>query len=283
MTLQGADLASFQGAPGQWQPAAGAIRWAAVKITELSATGRYVDPDAAADWAALKQAGQGRVAYLFGHPSVLPSATVSFFAAGVGPLGLAGSDAVALDLEVTDDLGPAAVAAWARAVLAALHATFGRMPVAYSYRDFISAGNLAGCEAYPLWISDPGSPAGHPVVPAPWTSWAIHQYGISGAIDRDVAAYPTLAAMAAALGKQHPPVPAAPAARKAPDVILVQVDEASVPKGTTWPGVFLLVSDGSLRHVTGAEGQVDNVKSYQAAGIPGPVTITYGEYLARIA
>ena len=44
------------------------IQWAAVKFTELSAAGPYTDPDAAADWKALRAAGIGRVAYLFGSP-----------------------------------------------------------------------------------------------------------------------------------------------------------------------------------------------------------------------
>jgi hypothetical protein len=66
-------------------------------------------------------------------------------------------------------------------------------------------------------------------------------------------------------------------------MILVTIDHASVPKGATWPGVFLLSSAGQLLHVTGPEGDVNNVESYQAAGIPGPVTISYNEYLARTA
>jgi hypothetical protein len=80
-----------------------------------------------------------------------------------------------------------------------------------------------------------------------------------------------------------PPPPAAPAAREEPGMILVQVDRAEVPAGTVWPGVFLLSADATLHHVTGPEDGTDNVKSYQAAGIPGPVTITWAEYQARLA
>jgi hypothetical protein len=71
----------------------------------------------------------------------------------------------------------------------------------YTYRDFATAGNCAGMEGWPLWISDPDHPAGHPQVPAPFTSWQVHQYSTAGAIDRDVAAYPDLRAMAVALGR----------------------------------------------------------------------------------
>jgi hypothetical protein len=38
-------------------------------------------------------------------------------------------------------------------------------------------------------------------VPAPWGKWAIHQYSISGNIDRDVTSWTTRTAMTAALGK----------------------------------------------------------------------------------
>jgi hypothetical protein len=279
--ITGVDVSSFQGQPGQWRAAAGDIAWAAVKLTELSAGGRYVNPDAAADWAFLKAQGLGRVAYMFGHPSQAPAASVGLFSSELEALGLADADAIALDLEVTDGLGPGGVASWARSVMGVLRGAYRRPPLLYTFRSFPASGNCDGLGAYPLWISDPDHPAGQPMVPGPWHRWAIHQYGITGAIDRDVAAYPDLAAMAAALGKPPAPPPAAP--RKAPDMILVQPDKAGVPAGTPWPGVFLLSSDGTLHHVTGPEGGTDNVAAYQKAGIPGPVTITWAEYQARLA
>jgi lysozyme len=277
------DVSSFQGAPASWAKNAGVIQWAAVKITELeppaAAPRRYVNPEAAADWAYLKQQGLVRVGYLFGHPSVSAAATVSFFAEQLDALGVEDGDAVALDHEVTDGLGPAAVSAWAVRVLDGLRATFARTPLIYTFLNFANEGNCAGLGSYPLWMSDPSSPAGHPRVPAPWTTWAVHQYATSGNIDRDVSSYATPAAMRAALGTG---TQATQKTRKDPEMILVEVDRAGVPAGTAWPGVFLMASDGSLHHVTGPEDHVNNVKSYQAAGIPGPVTISWNEYQARI-
>jgi hypothetical protein len=127
-------------------------------------------------------------------------------------------------------------------------------------------------------------PAGHPRVPTPWSAWAIHQFSISGPVDRDLAAWTDLAAMSAALGEQVPRPPAPVTRPQEPEMILVQVDKATVPAGTAWPGVFLLDAGAALHHVTaGAADGTDNVKSYQAAGIPGPVTITWDEYQARSA
>jgi lysozyme len=281
--VNGVDVSSFQGEPASWAKNAGAIAWAAAKITELEPPGsapvRYTNPDAAADWAYLKQHGLVRVGYLFGHPSVNAAATVSYFAEQLDALGVEDGDAVALDLEVTDGLGPAAVSAWAVRVLSGLRKTFDRVPLIYTFLSFANDGNCAGLGSYPLWISDPSSPAGHPRVPAPWKTWVLHQYATSGNIDRDVSSYATPAAMRAALGKG---TPKPKTTRKDPEMILVSVDRASVPAGTAWPGVFLLTSDGTLHHVTGPEGAVNNVESYQAAGIPGPVTISWNEYQARL-
>jgi glycoside hydrolase-like protein len=64
-------------------------------------------------------------------------------------------------------------------------------------------------------------------------------------------------------------------------MIMVSVDPKSVPAGKTWPGDFLLFDNGTLGHITPATDSVNNVASYTAAGIKGPVIITYGEYVAR--
>jgi hypothetical protein len=77
--------------------------------------------------------------------------------------------------------------------------------------NFAWTGNCAGLGDYPLFISDPSSAPGEPRVPAPWTSWALHQYNITGDIDRDVASFASREEMTAALGRPGPapePVPA---------------------------------------------------------------------------
>ncbi len=200
--LHGVDVSSFQGLPSHWSQVAGPISWAAVKITELEPNGvHYVNPDAGPDWAYLQRQNLNRVAYLFGHPSVNAGDTVTFFLSELDKLGLHDGDGIALDLEVTDGLGPAAVSAWARNVASQLHARTGRQPVIYTFLSFAESGNCAGLGHYPLWIADPSSAMGRPQVPAPWTAWTMHQYRIIGAIDRDVAKFASPAAMRAALGK----------------------------------------------------------------------------------
>jgi len=210
-TLPGVDVSSFRGLSGGWSNLAGNIAWAAVKLTELEPDGtRYVNPDAAADWEWLRVRQKGRIAYLFGHPSVSAAKTVNLFLGELGKIGLHDADAVALNLEVSDGLPPAAVASWAADVQYELYARIGRPPLLYTFLEFAQEGNCADLDGYPLWIADPTSPAGHPVIPAPWKTCAIHHYDISGPIDRDVANYASQAAMFEALGKhtiQPPPPP----------------------------------------------------------------------------
>src|SRR5215470_13170873 len=147
--VAGVDVASFQGTPRDWAPAAGQIRWAAVKLTELEPNGvRYVNPDAAADWTYLAQQRLGRIAYLFGHPSVSAVDTVDFFTHELRSLRLRATDGVALDLEVTDGLGPASVDKWAAEVMASLHARLSRVPVLYTFLSFAEAGNTATLGKY---------------------------------------------------------------------------------------------------------------------------------------
>ena len=202
--LRGIDAASFQGPPADWKTLAGNISWAAIKISELSAAGPYVNPDAAADLAFLKTGGKGRIFYHFGHPDTPAGESARFFLGEISRLGLEDGDGVALDLEVTGGKTPAAVSAWAQGFLGMLEKALDRTPVVYTFISFAGAGNCAGLGKYPLWIADWSSPPGKPRVPHPWKNWAIHQHSQAG-IDRDVAAFGDLTAMRKALGRRHVP------------------------------------------------------------------------------
>src|SRR5580658_4071179 len=104
--LPGVDVSGYQGEPGSWRSAAGPVKWVAVKLTELEPGDvRYVNPDAAGDWAYVaSQKKLGRIGYLFAHPSVSPQDTVEFFISELKALGLADTDGIMLDFETTDGL-----------------------------------------------------------------------------------------------------------------------------------------------------------------------------------
>jgi len=199
----------------------------------------------AANWQQAKALGIVRGAYHFAHPKNGAATDSGAFLDTVRPHGLTAGDLLALDLEVSDGLSPARVAEYARNWCADVQKATGHTPVVYTFLSFAQQGNCAGLGGYPLWISDPSSPAGHPRVPAPWSTWALHQYATTGNIDRDVSSYATPAAMRAALGKGTTILKTT---RKDPEMILVEVDRATVPAGTAWPGVFLLTSDGLTRY-----------------------------------
>jgi GH25 family lysozyme M1 (1,4-beta-N-acetylmuramidase) len=208
VTIAGVDLSSFQGSPRNWQPIAGNIAYAAVKLTEYSAGARrYTNPFAAPDWMALKAAGLGRIAYMFGHPSAPYKASAGYFLAVLDTLGFTDGDMVALDHEVSDGLSPANCSEWAQAVMGELEHQTARPPLLYTFLSFADEGHCAGLGKYPLWIADPSSPPGKPRVPRPWTGWAIHQHSIKAPIDRDVAAFTSLTQMRAALGRGGSPAP----------------------------------------------------------------------------
>jgi N-acetylmuramoyl-L-alanine amidase len=93
---------------------------------------------------------------------------------------------------------------------------------------------------------------------------------------------PAVIALAEQIRSGHPPAPGpgpVPVPAKGADMIIVQVDQSEVPAGTTWPGVFLLAADGTLHHITTSP----DVNAYKAAGLAGPVTISWAEYQARTA
>lgn len=178
---QGLDVSSFQGT-FDWQAEKGAISYGFMKATEGNTV---TDPQFARNWQQAKAIGVVRGAYCFAHPSDGAASNAAHFLSVVRGQGLNAGDLLALDLEVSDGLAPARVAAFARNWCADVQKATGRTPIVYTFIDFAREGNCAGLGGQPLWIADPSSPAGHPTVPAPWTRWYFHQYA-TNIVDRDV-------------------------------------------------------------------------------------------------
>ena len=183
---QGIDLSSFQ--PSfDWPAEKGRISFAFIKATE----GKTItDPDFAVNWREAGALGIVRGAYHFGHPKNGAATDAEAFLAVVQARGLKAGDLIALDLEASDGLSPARVAEYARNWCADVHRATGHTPIVYTFLSFAEQGNCAGLGHYPLWIAEPSAPAGRPVVPRPWSTWAFHQYGTtrvgSNTVDVDV-------------------------------------------------------------------------------------------------
>lgn len=279
-TISGVDVSSFQGKPSAWQAEAGEVKWVAVKLTELQANGvPFINPDAAADWAFARDKKLGRIGYMFAHPSQGTGESVALFARELKQLGLRDSDGLMVDLEVSDGRSPTEVKAWADKVMADLRTMFNRKPLLYTFIDFARQGNTKGLGEYPLWISDPSSAPGHPVVPPPWKDWTIHQYSISGAIDRDVAKFATVAAMEEALGAPPAPEHRDLDGRIASGVTAIRWGDGSmVIAGLNHSGhVAIRRFDGATRQWGVWWNPVGTVK---VAGPPGMVS--WGEHFAQL-
>jgi lysozyme len=171
------------------------LSFAFLKATE----GRgFRDPLFPAFWKAAGDLGLARGGYHFARPTTDATAQADAFLSYVRSAGLGAGDMLALDLEVADGRTPPQVAEWGQEFCARVHAEAGRPVLVYTFLSFAQQGNCAGLGGYPLWIADPSSTPGRPRIPAPWTTWAVHQFGQQG-IDLDVGNYPDAAAMTAAL------------------------------------------------------------------------------------
>ena len=170
---QGIDLSSFQ--PSfDWSAEKGRISFAFIKATEGTT---ITDPEFAVNWREAGALGIVRGAYHFGHPKNGAATETQAFLAVVRAHGLKAGDLIALDLEASDGLSPARVSEYARNWCADVHRATGHTPIVYTFLSFAEQGNCAGLGHYPLWIAEPSAPAGRPVVPRPWSTWAFHQYG----------------------------------------------------------------------------------------------------------
>jgi GH25 family lysozyme M1 (1,4-beta-N-acetylmuramidase) len=165
----------------------------------------------------------------------------------------------------------------------------------YAGQSFTGSASLTFCDLLwsPHYVAGSGTPVDvYRAVPASfWDSYGgmsvtLLQFSqtamVAGVIgEADCSAFRGSATeMRAALLGIKPPAPV-PATALEDGMILVQPPQTGLPEGVTWPGVFLLDSTGALHHVMPSVAGVDNVTAYQQAGIKGPVTITYAEFLAR--
>ncbi|MBA4062323.1 MAG: lysozyme M1 [Isosphaera sp.] len=186
-SVQGIDVASYQGYPNWPSVKAAGIDFAFTKATEGTT---YTNPYFATNWARIKSAGLVRGAYHFGRPGTDPVVQANKFCDVVRPG--SGDLQMALDIEVTDGKSPSQVRSWVVAFINRIKARTGRPGIIYTgfyfWRD--SAGNGSNLDC-PLWLAAyTSSPTAY--VPAAWSTWSFWQYtssgrvsGVSGNVDRN--------------------------------------------------------------------------------------------------
>jgi hypothetical protein len=154
------------------------------------------------------------------------------------------------------------------------------LPLAQLGVHIVSSNYTAYSDNGPGWASYGG------VAPAQWQYTDAYPYG---GMPVDFNAFKGTAASYRALLTGVTPTPAPTptpqAATKETEMVIVQVDRNTVPKGGTWPGWFLLTSQGRLIHIPPAQAktngdktQSDNLEGLKQAGISEGGYITYSFY-----
>ncbi|WP_063837075.1 glycoside hydrolase family 25 protein [Phaeacidiphilus oryzae] len=181
--IQGIDVSDIQGTRFSTK----GISFGFVKATEGHT---YTNPDQKAQAAMLRGAGAVVGFYHFLWPGNI-EAQAEYF---VSRCASVDGDLLACDWETTS-AGTAASGAEKDAFLAAVRRLRPQYKVLlYCNRSFwLDRDTTSDC-GDGLWIADPSSPMGKPAVQHPWT---VHQYSDVGGLDRNVANFPTPAAMRA--------------------------------------------------------------------------------------
>jgi lysozyme len=181
---QGIDVSNFAG-DFVWASTSGLSFGIARASQGLGASGtNSPDPFLAWNWPRIKAKGLARGAYHFLNPGLSGADQASYFVEVVSAVGLETTDMLWLDNE-TAGASPAAVAACARDFMAKLVSLRPHNPCGvYSFYDFITSGNCAGLQSYPLWLAIYQSAT--PDAPAPWNAWKFWQSGGASDHDNDV-------------------------------------------------------------------------------------------------
>jgi GH25 family lysozyme M1 (1,4-beta-N-acetylmuramidase) len=142
------------------------------------------DPTLSWNWPRIKSKGLARGAYHFLDPFLDGAAQARYFVKTLNAVGLLNSDMLWLDNE-TAGASVSSVAACARAFMAELRTLRPHNPSGvYSYWSFITSGNCAGLEKYPLWLAIFQNAT--PGAPPPWKAWTFWQSGSGTGFDDDV-------------------------------------------------------------------------------------------------
>jgi hypothetical protein len=176
MTVKGIDVASYQSAA---YSTAG-LGFVVVKATEST---NYVNPKHDA------QVAHGRAnGLIVGHYHFVRAGSMSaqadYFLAHAKA---AKGDFYSLDWE-DSAVSSSSKDAWLAYVMAKQP---GHQTLLYCNLSFWLNRDSSGKYGNGLWIADPSAPAGHPRIQTPYT---IHQYGISGGLDVDLARFADKAA-----------------------------------------------------------------------------------------
>lgn len=178
-TIKGVDVSHFDGTVNWAAARRDGVTFAIIKATEGTT---FVDNHFATNWTNTRANGIVHGAYHFFRPKSDPVAQADFFV-NVAGSPKSGDLPPVIDLEVTDGLTAAQVAAGARTFLQRVQQKTGRVPMIYtSVRVFNSLlGGPPGFNPYPLWVANWNVRC--PNIPnPPWTRWTFWQSSATGTV-----------------------------------------------------------------------------------------------------
>lgn len=175
--LKSFDVSSYQPGHDFTKAAAAGFQIVEIKASEgVNIRDQYFKEH----WAAAAQAGLTRAPYHFYRPGSDPIAQAECFCQVIGDLS-PGDMSACLDGETMDGASVASVKAGYKAFLQRVQDNTGVVPTIYGGPYFLQALLLdEDFEKYPLWVAEYGPSA--PVIPPPWTSWALWQYSDRGPV-----------------------------------------------------------------------------------------------------
>jgi lysozyme len=187
--IQGIDISHYNGAVDFGKLAADGVVFAYVKASEGKLT---KDPLYLTNYAGLKQNQIARGAYHFFYPQLDAQAQASNFLSVVPNL-VPGDLPPVLDVEMSGEQTPSAIAAGIQKWLDSVQQNLGRTPMIYTSASFwnTALGGTSAFADYPLWVAQYTSKPS-PNIPSGFSDYLFWQYsesgsapGVAGNVDMD--------------------------------------------------------------------------------------------------
>ena len=257
-SAKGIDVSEFQGTINWSQVATSGITFAYIRAGDGT---NVLDSRFQGNWSGARTSNITRGAYWYFEPSMNPAVQADMLLQQLQAVGFLQGDLVpAIDVETTNGLPGATVAANLQTMAGIVGGALGAAPAIYAspawWDDYVSSSAFT---ANPLWVANWCGSCAAPAVPAgDWGGhgWAVWQYtsagsvaGISGRVDLDQGGGPTSFPFYEPFRPAVGPVATAPA-----------------PDGT----VFLYWQDPTNDHVV--EGW------YSRGNWNGPADLTVGQF-----
>ena len=176
-TLRGVDVSTYNGVIDWSTAKAAGIAFAIARISDGV---EFLDATFDGNWSAMKAASVVRGAYQYFEPDQDVDAQADLMIAKMATLA-PGDLAPTIDVEVTGALTAEQLAARVQRWIERVADATDRVPMVYTSLRFWSGYvDNAGDGSNPLWVANYGVSC--PLVPLPWTRWAIWQTSGSGTV-----------------------------------------------------------------------------------------------------